>query len=77
MSVTGKDFNFCYQSAQQFVEFFSKFFGPVRKAFTVVGSQGRQALENDILQTIADFNIGADGAICVPSRYVELVVKKK
>ncbi len=71
-----KNFNFRYPSPMNFVNFFRTYYGPVHKAFLAVGDEGATALQNDILDTIALFDLGTDGSMMVPSEYSEIVITK-
>ncbi len=76
IKVTPKKFNFRYPSPEQFVDYWRTFYGPVHKAFLAVGDEGASALEQGILDTVAKFNIGKNGTMVVPSKYVELLITK-
>lgn len=71
-----KHFNFRYPSPMNFVNFFRTYYGPVHKAFLAVGDEGADALQTDILDTIAHFDVGTDGTMMVPSEYAEIVITK-
>jgi len=47
------------------------------KAFEAVGEAGRQALESDLLELVAQFNQADDGTMVVPSEYLESVATKR
>jgi len=75
-SFTPRDFVFRYQSPAHFVDFFRTYYGPMHKAFLAVGDDGREALEADILATVARFDTATDGSMRVPSEFAEIVVTK-
>lgn len=77
IAFTRKNFNFRYASAQYFVDFFRTYYGPVHKAFGAVGDDGAAALESDILDTIAQFDVSTDATMMVPSEYAEIVITLK
>lgn len=70
-----KNFNFRYHSFGHFMEIFRTYYGPMHKAFSVLGEQG-SALEADIAELQARFNTAAPTGFVVPSEYVEVVIKK-
>lgn len=72
-----KSFNFRYHSPAHFIEFFSTFYGPVHKAFQALDKAGRMALREDILETVAHFNLATDGSMIVPSQYAEIIVTRR
>lgn len=74
ISMTMENFNFRYMSAEHFVDFFRTFYGPVHKAFLAVGEDGQEALADDIMKTIAQFNVATDGSMIVPSEYAQIVI---
>ncbi|MEM8648451.1 MAG: class I SAM-dependent methyltransferase [Pseudomonadota bacterium] len=76
IEVKRKNFNFRYASPQTFVDFFRTYYGPVHKAFAAVGETGADALESDILETIARFDVSGDDTMMVPSEYAEIVITK-
>jgi SAM-dependent methyltransferase len=49
-------------------------YGPILKAFETVGPAGEAALEADLLDVIARFNVATDGTMVVPSDYLEAVI---
>lgn len=72
-----KSFNFRYRSPAHFIEFFRTFYGPVHKAFLALDKAGQVALHNEILDTIARFNVATDGTMMVPSQYAEIIVTRR
>jgi len=76
ISIAMKTFNFRYPSPQHFVQFFRTFYGPVHKAFLAVGDKGHDALNDDMLATIEQFNIAEDGTMFVASEYAEIIIVK-
>lgn len=77
ISIKVKRFGLRYPSPQYFVDFFRTFYGPVHKAFQVLDDQQKMALNKDILDTIAEFNIAEDRTMHVPSDYAEIVIVKE
>ncbi|MEM7426604.1 MAG: class I SAM-dependent methyltransferase [Pseudomonadota bacterium] len=76
IDVTPRNFVFRYASPAAFVEFFRTYYGPVHKAFLALDTAGQQALEQDILATVATFNTAEDGSMKVPSEYLELIITR-
>lgn len=77
ISIRVKRFGLRYPSPQYFVDFFRSFYGPVHKAFQALDDQQKMALNKDILDTIAEFNIAEDRTMHVPSNYAEIVIVKE
>ncbi|MEP0943840.1 MAG: class I SAM-dependent methyltransferase [Rhizobiaceae bacterium] len=76
ISIVLKNFNFRYASPKQFVDFFRTFYGPVHKAFLALDERGQVDLENDILETVKQFNVATDGSMIVPSEYAEIIITR-
>lgn len=71
------NFVFRYRSPSEFVDIFRQYYGPTHKAFLSLDAAGQQRLEADILALIARFNRATNGAMIVPSEYVQVVISKR
>ena len=71
-----RQFNFRYQSAQHWLEVFRTWYGPVHKAFLVLGDKG-PALESDLLELLARFNTKGKASLVVPSDYLEIIITRR
>lgn len=60
-------------SAEQWLEHFRTYFGPMIVAFERVGEDGTQALADDLLELMRASNTAGDEALVVPAEYVEVV----
>ena len=69
-------FNFRYRSAAHWVQVFRDYYGPTHKAFGALDADGQKALERDITGLLNELNVGGNGALVVPSEYLEVVVTK-
>ncbi|MDQ1902089.1 SAM-dependent methyltransferase, partial [Paracoccus sp. WLY502] len=69
-------FVFRYASAQDFLDEFRRFYGPIHKAFLALDAPGQQAFEHDLLSLMARFNDARDGTLRLPSEYAEIVITK-
>lgn len=76
ISFTLKEFNFRYRSAEHFVDYFRTFYGPMQKAFDVLGSEGQLKLRNDIIELVEEYNVAEDGSVKIPSEYAQIVISK-
>ena len=72
--VEKRNYVFRYRSAEAWVEYWRRFYGPTMKSFEAVGEAGRTALEADLLELVARFNRADDGTMVVPSEYLEAVI---
>ena len=76
LSITRKDFIYRYRSPDHFVDFFRTFYGPVHKTILALEPAQHEALDADILATVAAFNTATDGSMRVTSEYAEIVIIK-
>lgn len=74
--ITPRVFVFRYRDPAHFVDLFRRLYGPVHKAFAALDAGGQAALEADLLDLIARFNIAEDGSVKIPSAYAEVVVTR-
>lgn len=68
---------FRYPSAGHFIEYFRTYYGPMNKAFESLDPDGREALESDLRELIAEWNVSGDGTAVLPSDYLEVVAVKR
>ena len=76
ISIKIKRFGFRYPSPQYFVDFFRAYYGPAHKAFLALDDGQKMKLNQDILETIAEFDVSEDGTMNVPSDYAEIIIVK-
>lgn len=76
LQATPKEFNFRYRSAAHFIEVFRTWYGPVHKAFAALPADGAAALEKDLTELLNRMNRAGDGALVVPSEYMEIVITR-
>jgi ubiquinone/menaquinone biosynthesis C-methylase UbiE len=76
VEVNRRHFRFRYQSARHFFETFVRYYGPTLKAWDALDDAGRQSFEAAILSHAEGANERTDGALTVPSEYLEVVVTK-
>jgi ubiquinone/menaquinone biosynthesis C-methylase UbiE len=72
-----REYVFRYRLPEAYLDYWRRFYGPTLKAFEAVGEDGREALEQDLLQLIACFNRADDGTMVVPTEYLEAVIVKR
>ena len=76
LSIASRDYVFRYRSAAHWLEVFRTWYGPVHKAFQSLDAQGQQALAQDITQLIRRCNRSGNGAVVLPSKYLEVVIER-
>ena len=70
-------FVFRYRSPAHWLEIFKTYYGPLLKTFAALEPAARSALERDLILLIEQFNRSKDGAMIVPSAYLEIVVTRR
>lgn len=72
-----RHFHFRYRSPGHMLEIFRSYYGPILKAFAALEAEGQQALAADLVALMNHFNTGRDGALVIPSAYLEVVVTRR
>lgn len=66
---------FRYRSAEDFVDFFRRWYGPTLKAFEALAPEGQQELYGDLVHLAQRWDRNADGgSITIPGEYLQSVV---
>jgi SAM-dependent methyltransferase len=71
------DFVWRFTSAQQYLDLFRSFYGPVHMAFAALDETGQAALARDLVAAVEQFNRATDGTLLVPAEYLEAVAIKR
>jgi ubiquinone/menaquinone biosynthesis C-methylase UbiE len=77
IAVTRRMFNFRYRSAAHFIDVFKEWYGPVHKAFGALPAEKAEALRLDLTALLNGMNRAGEGALVVPSEYLEIVVTRR
>ena len=72
-----KSFVFRYRTPQHWLDTFRTYYGPLQKAFNAVGAAQQEALAADLIRLVQQFNRATDGAMVMPSEYLEVVIKTR
>ena len=64
---------FRYRSAEEFVEFFRRWYGPTLKAFAALEGEARNALQDDLVALATRYDRLGSDAIAIPATYTEAV----
>ncbi len=70
-------FVFRYRTPQHWLETFRTYYGPMNKAFGAVNAAQQASLAADLIQLVQQFNRASDGAMLVPSEYLEVVIRRR
>jgi ubiquinone/menaquinone biosynthesis C-methylase UbiE len=77
IAVTPRVFNFRYRSAAHFIDVFRSWYGPMHKAFAALPADKAAVLERDLTDLLNGLNRAGEGALVVPSEYLEIVVTRR
>jgi ubiquinone/menaquinone biosynthesis C-methylase UbiE len=73
---TVRHFAFRYRSAEQWVDVFRAFYGPVHKAFAALDADGQGALEGDLIALLRKADRGGTAGLVVPAESLETVITR-
>ena len=73
LQATRLDFVWRFASAQQYLDLFRTYYGPVHKAFGALDETGQESLARDLIAAVERFNRATDGTLLVPAEYLEAV----
>jgi SAM-dependent methyltransferase len=77
LDVTERTFTFRFRSAEEFVGFFRRWYGPTVKAFAALDDAAAKTLEHDVVELVGRFDrIGGD-ATAIPATYTEAVAVRR
>lgn len=74
---TRRIFNFRYRSAAHWIEVFRNYYGPTHKAFGALDADRQALLTADLTAMLERRNVGGNGALVVPSEYLEVVIERR
>jgi ubiquinone/menaquinone biosynthesis C-methylase UbiE len=77
IDVQPRAFVFRYRSPDHWLDVFKTYYGPMHKAFGALEEEKQRALASDLIALAAQFNRATDGAMAVPSEYLEVVITKR
>ena len=65
-----------FRSADHYIEFFRKYFGPTQMAYERVGAEGEEALTNDLRSFLEAANTAGDRAMVLEAEYLQIVATR-
>jgi ubiquinone/menaquinone biosynthesis C-methylase UbiE len=77
LEVEERTFTFRSPSAEEFVEFFRRWYGPTLKAFAALEGAARDALQSDLVALARRFDRLGTDAIAIPATYTEAVAIRR
>lgn len=66
-----------FPSARHHVEFMRGYYGPLHKAFEALDESGQQALEEDLISLVLNYNHSGNGTAVWPADYLEVVAARR
>ena len=73
LELTERTFTWRFPSAEEFVTFFRRWYGPTVKAFAALEGSARDALEHDLVALARRHDRLATGATAIPATYTEAI----
>jgi SAM-dependent methyltransferase len=78
LEVEERTFTWRFASAEEFVAFFRRWYGPTLKAFAALDGEARDALESDLVELARRSDrLNCADAIAIPATYTEAVARKR
>jgi SAM-dependent methyltransferase len=65
-----------FRSADHYIEFFRTYFGPTQTAYERVGTEGEQALTDDLRAFLESANTAGDRALVLEADYLEVIATR-
>jgi len=72
-----REFAFRYRSPAHWIEVFRAYYGPMNKTFGALDAGKQAAFTRDLLTLMERDNRSGDGALVLPSAYLEVVIERK
>src|SRR5205814_7338798 len=74
LRVTERPFTFRFESAEEFVDYFRRWYGPTLKAFAALEPGTQDELHADLVALAKRFDrLGAGDAVAIPATYAEAI----
>jgi hypothetical protein len=77
LQASRQSFVWRFASAQQYLDLFRTYYGPVLKAFAALDEVRQEALARDLVEAVERFNVSNDGTLLVPAEYLEVVAIRR
>lgn len=71
-----KHYTFRFGSAEHFIDYFRKYYGPIHKAFAGLDGEKQRAFHAALLDLLRQSNRSGGDTLVVPSEYLEVVITK-
>jgi ubiquinone/menaquinone biosynthesis C-methylase UbiE len=77
ISATLRDYVFRFHSAEQFLEIFKTWYGPMTRAFAALDAGKQGELSKELLELFRKHDRGGGRSLVMPSQYLEAVIQKR
>jgi SAM-dependent methyltransferase len=77
LQASRQSFVWRFASAQQYLDLFRTYYGPVLKAFAALDEVRQESLARDLVGAVERFNVSNDGTLLVPAEYLEVVAIRR
>jgi len=74
ISTLRRNFNFRYESADHWIDFFRTFYGPTHKAFGALDASRQEELHKALRDLLGEWDVNPGGPLVVPAEYLEVVI---
>ena len=65
-----------FRSADHYLDFFRRYFGPIKSAYDKVGPEGEQQLTDDLTAILKQLSVGGDRALVVEPEYLQVIATR-
>ncbi len=76
IEATPKHFVFRFRSAAEYFETFKTYYGPTVRAWAALDDAGKESLRRELIALADEHNRSTEGALAVPSEYLEIVAHR-
>jgi ubiquinone/menaquinone biosynthesis C-methylase UbiE len=77
IEVTRQDVKLCYKTPEDWLDFFTRYFGPIGTVYEALNDSKRERFGRDLMEVVIDGNVSGDDTIVAPVDYSEIVITKK
>lgn len=74
LEITRRSVMLRYRSAQHWLDFFTRYFGPIGEVYDNLDEPRKRRFGEDLMDAVIDANISGDGTIVAPVHYSEIVI---
>jgi ubiquinone/menaquinone biosynthesis C-methylase UbiE len=76
LQTTREEFVWRFESEDQYLDLFRRYYGPTVKAFEALEEAGQRALRADLLEVLSQYAQPVDGTLLVPAEYLQAIATR-